>query len=255
MGLIQKAREFLQSKSTKSQAFLDREHELKTKITELEAKKSKLISEYDPTKSFDSKAIDIIDADIAVASKEIAVLNETKKYVPEHDVSESLKHIEQVKSEASDIVAEKIKAEEGARAKIVEAKKAFLEAQAAHYRLIRDAQDFKADTNETLSQLSAGIKQEIGNLRRHMQKLDREIYDLSPDGSSAGILGHQAQLDAVQDERSKIMSQIVKLEQHVSGISLPIGQLDMHRDKNGKTVYFIHQQEQFDATNKGIIQN
>jgi chromosome segregation ATPase len=254
MGFIQNAKEFLQSKSKKKQAFHDRETELRAKLADLEAKKSQLVGSYDPSKPFDPKAIDKIDTDIEAINKEIAVLSVNMVRVADFDVEELADHIANVKQEASDTIADHLKAEEEARQKIAEAKAAFLKAQANHYNVVRQAKDFRDDTNETVDSLSVAIKQEVRRLRDEAQRINKEIYDMAGDGSS--FLGakrsDQHITDRLQAEYDRLRSEIQRLEKHVWPVGLPISQLDNHRDKNGRTIYFVHVDEQQRSTQNGI---
>lgn len=255
MKLIDAAKQFLQSKSAKTQAFLDRNHQLQTKLTELDAKKSQLISAYDPTKPFDQKAIDKIEADIASVQKELSVLNEAKASSPVLDVSESVDHIEKVKSEAQAIIAKKKAAEEEARAKIAEAKTAFLQAQADHFQLVRQAGELVQDTNETIGALSSGIKREIERLRNEFREVDLQLYRNAGDGSvfAGAVRSDQAQIDDLQARKESLGREIQRLEALVSPVGAGIPALNNYRDNKGNTIYFVHQPEQLDAAERGVI--
>ncbi|ASN05311.1 coiled-coil domain-containing protein [Virgibacillus necropolis] len=253
MKLIDAAKTFLQSKSAKHQAFHNREHELRTKITELEAKKSAKIAEYDPTTPFDPKQLAKIDAQIADAHKEIAVLNENKQATPQFDPSEVAEHVENVRKEASEQISVKKAEEEKARAAIEKAKKAFLDAQAKHHNVRRQAADIATDANETISQLTIGIAQELGKLHRKAQELDLKAFRLSGDGSASGLRSDQHQVDQLRDELSEIRREITRLEGFKAEVTAGIPELKSYRDNNGKTIYFAHEAEQTDAADKGKV--
>lgn len=252
MKLIDAAKKFLQTKSAKKQAFLDKEHELRSKLTELDAKKSKVIGEYDPSKPFDAKAIDHIEAQIDAVKKELDVLTQTVKLTPDYDVDESIKYIADIKREATSVIAEKKKADEQARAKIAEAKKALLAAQVEHFNVVRQANEFAADTNETLTQLNSGIQRQINILRQKAHEIDLEIYRLSPQTTSAHYDGY-AIIDAKRDELSEIRREIQKLEGYAATVTVAMPALSNYRDSNGNTTYFVHSDEQINAANKGIL--
>lgn len=252
MKFIEAAKRFLESASVKSQQFADKEHQLRSKLTELEAKKSKLISAYDPAQPFDAKSLDKIDAEVSAIQKELAVLSKVKAETPEHDIDESIEHISKVKSEALVVIAEKVKAEEAARTKIAEAKKAFLQAQADHFRIVRDAQDFQTDTNETLSELSKDIKRKSDNLRGKAHSLDLEMYRHAGTTTFNVLQSNQSQMDDIQAEVNEIRTEINRLQALAATVETGISPLDNFRNGNGKTTYFIHSDEQFDAANKGI---
>jgi chromosome segregation ATPase len=250
MGFIEKAKAFLQTKSKQKQAFHDRETELRAKLADLEAKKSKIVGSYDPSKPFDPKAIDKIDEEMDAINKEIAVLGVNKVRAADFDVDELAGHIENVKTEAQGIIAEHVKAEEQAREKIAAAKEAFLKAQSDHYETVRAARDFAAETNETIDALSSAIVSEVRRLRDEAQRLSREIYNYAGDGST--FLGakrsDQHIVDRLQEEYDKVRGEINRLEKNIGPVGVPIADLDNHQDKNTNTIYFIHRSEQQQAT-------
>lgn len=252
--LIDKAKAFLKSKSAKAQAFYDREHELRTKLTELEAQKSKIYADYDPSKPFDPKKIDAIDEKIDEINKELAVLTVSMQSVSDYDPDELIKHIEAVKTEAADVIAEKHKAEAAARQAILDAKKALLKAQAEHFRVIRDANDYKADINDILQELKKPIDDEIAKLRRQLQQVDREIYEQAGDGSTTlnAVRGNQSTIDRLYKQKTDIGQKINELEVQVAEFGVAIPPLSNYRDANGKTIYFVHADEQQQAAENGV---
>lgn len=252
--LIDKAKAFLKSKSAKAQAFYDREEELRTKLTELEAQKSKIYSDYDPSKPFDPKKIDAIDAQIDEINKELAVLTVSMQSVSDHDLDELIKHIEAVKTEAADVLAEKHKAEAAARQAILDAKKALLKAQAEHFRIVRDTNDYKADINDILRDLKKPIDAEIAKLRRQLQQIDREIYEQAGDGSTSlnAVRGNQSTIDRLYKQKTDIGQKINELEAQVTKFEVIIPPLSNYRDANGKTIYFVHADEQQQAAENGV---
>lgn len=253
--LIDKAKAFLQSKSTKAQAFNDREHELRTKLTELEAQKSKIYSDYDPSKPFNPKKIDDIDEKIDEINKELAVLNVSKQSVSSYDTDELIKHIKAVKAEAADIIAEKQKAEAAARQEILDAKKALLKAQAEHFRVISAANDYKADVNDILRDLAKPIDDEIAKLRRQLQEVDREIYLQAGNGSTSlnASRSNQSTIDRLYEQKNDVARKIYELEVQVADIGVAIPPLSNYRDVNGKTIYFVHEDEQLQAAENGVL--
>ena len=253
--LIEKAKAFLQSKSTKAQAFYDREEELHTKLTELEAQKSKIYSDYDPSKPFDPKKIDDIDEQIDAINKELAVLNVSKQSVSDYNVDELIKHIADAKTEAQDVLSGKQKAEESARQAILNAKKALLDAQAEHFRIVRDANDYKADVNDILRDLKKPIEDEIAKLRRQLQQVEREIYEQAGNGSTSlnASRSNQATIDRLYEQKNEIGRKINELNTHITDIGLAIPPLSNYRDANGRTIYFVHADEQQQAAENGVI--
>ncbi|MFB7304069.1 hypothetical protein [Heyndrickxia sporothermodurans] len=251
--LLDKAKAFLQTRSKQAQAFYDREHELKTKITELDAQKSKLINDYVPGQALDIKAIDKLDEQIAAAQKEIAVLRVSKERICDYNIDELIAHIAEAKSEISDIIAEKVKDEEAAREKILAAKKAFLQAQAEHFQLVRQVKDYRDEASDTLSGLTKPIQDEINRLRAKLHEYDREIYQLASTTSYNVVNGAQPQIDLLQEEKEKIGREINRLQSYVGEIGVPIPTLDNHRDGNGMTIYFIHAKEQQNAAERGEL--
>ncbi|MCA1059757.1 hypothetical protein LCL96_12445 [Rossellomorea aquimaris] len=250
MGLIQKAKAFLQTKSKQKQAFEDRETELRAKLSDLDAKKSNIISSYDPSKPFDTKAIDKIDEEIDAINKEIAVLSVNKVRAADFDVDELAGHIANVKAEAKEVIASHKDAESKARDDIAKAKAAFLKAQANHYEVVRQAREFEADTNETINALSVAINSEVRRLRDEAQRLSREIYNYAGDGGIylGAKRSDQHVIDGLQEEYDKVRKEIQRLEQNVSPVGLGIADLDNHVDKNRRTIYFVHRDEQQQAT-------
>lgn len=253
--LIDKAKAFLKSKSAKAQAFYDREEELRTKLTELEAQKSKIYSDYDPSKPFDPKKIDAIDEKIDEINKELAVLTVSMQSVSDYDPDELIKHIEAVKTEAVDVIAEKHKAEAAARQAILDAKKALLKAQAEHFRIVRDANDYKADVNDILRDLKKPIEDEIAKLRRQLQQVDREIYEEAGAGTAplTAKRSNQAVIDRLYEQKNDVARKIYKLEAQVTKFEVVIPPLSNFRDANGKTIYFVHADEQQQAAENGVI--
>lgn len=252
--LIDKAKAFLKSKSAKAQAFYDREEELRTKLTELEAQKSKIYADYDPSKPFDPKKIDAIDEKIDEINKELAVLNVSKQAISNYDPDELIKHIEAVKTEAADVIAEKHKAEAAARQAILDAKKALLKAQAEHFRILRDANDYKADINDILRDLKKPIDDEVAKLRRQLQQVDREIYEQVGNGSTSlnASRSNQAVIDRLYEQKTEIGRKINELNTHIADIGLAIPPLSNYRDANGRTIYFVHADEQQQAAENGV---
>lgn len=252
--LIDKAKAFLKSKSAKAQAFYDRDHELRTKLTELEAQKSKIYAEYDPSKPFDPKKIDAIDEKIDEINKELAVLTVSMQSVSNYDPHELIKHIEAVKTEAADVIAEKHKAEAAARQAILDAKKALLKAQAEHFRILRDANDYKADINDILRELKKPIDDEIAKLRRQLQEVDREIYEQVGDGITplTAARSNQHFIDRLYKQKTDIGQKINELEVQVAEFGVAIPPLSNYRDANGKTIYFVHADEQQQAAENGV---
>ena len=251
MGFIEKAKTFLQTKSAKVQAFYDREEELRTKMTDLEAKKSKIINEYDPIKPFDPKELEKLDKEMVAAEKEIAVLTVNKAKIGEYDIEELIKYVAAAKTEANDMIAKMVKMEEYAREKILAAKKEFLEAQAEHFRIVLDAKNFPVETSWILAGLIGPIQDEINRLRDEFRRVDLEIYQNTT--SVMGNRSNQAQLDILAEEKEKIGREINRLQAYVGQVNVPIPLLNNYRDGNGKTIYFIHEDEQLNAANKGII--
>lgn len=252
--LIDKAKAFLRSKSAKAQAFYDREHELRTKLTELEAQKSKIYAEYDPSKPFDPKKIDAIDEKIDEINKELAVLTVSMQSVSDYDPDELIKHIKAVKTEAADVIAEKHKAEAAARQAILDAKRTLLDAQAAHFRIVRDTNDYKADINDILRDLKKPIDDEVAKLRRQLQQIDREIYEQAGDGSTTlnAVRGNQSTIDRLYKQKTDIGQKINELEAQVTKFEVIIPPLSNYRDANGKTIYFVHADEQQQAAENGV---
>lgn len=252
--LIEKAKAFLKSKSAKAQAFYDREEELRTKLTELEAQKSKIYAEYDPSKPFDPKKIDAIDEKIDEINKELAVLTVSMQSVSKYDPHELIQHIKAVKTEAADVIAEKHKAEAAARQAILDAKKALLKAQAEHFRIVRDANDYKADINDILRELKKPIDDEIAKLRRQLQEVDREIYKQAGNGSTSlnTFRSNQATIDRLYEQKNEIGRKINELNTHITDIGLAIPPLSNYRDANGRTIYFVHADEQQQAAENGV---
>lgn len=252
--LIDKAKAFLKSKSAKAQAFYDREHELRTKLTELEAQKSKIYADYDPSKPFDPKKIDAIDEKIDEINKELAVLTVSMQSVSDYDPDELIKHIEAVKTEAADVIAEKHKAEAAARQAILDAKRTLLDAQAAHFRIVRDTNDYKADINDILRDLKKPIDDEVAKLRRQLQEVDREIYEQAGNGSTSlnASRSNQATIDRLYEQKNEIGRKINELNTHITDIGLAIPPLSNYRDANGRTIYFVHADEQQQAAENGV---
>ncbi|EQB35262.1 hypothetical protein M948_19375 [Virgibacillus sp. CM-4] len=255
MGFLDKAKKFLQKKGERKQAFLDREHELKTNIADLDAKKSEIIANYDPLKPFDPKKIDELDAQIEAAEKEIFVLNQTKKDTPDYDFGEVAPHIETVKDEASKVIDGKKAEEEKAREAIAEAKKVYLDSLVAHYRLKNEINEVVSEANETLSQLTQPIGREADKLRRKAQELDLELYRLAPTGSVSmgGGRSDQWKIDELEKQKSDLWAQIHKLEGYKTNISGHIPELSSHRNGDYQRIYFIADDEQKDAATKGIL--
>ncbi|PDZ47063.1 hypothetical protein [Bacillus wiedmannii] len=255
LGFIEKAKEFILSKSKQKQAFFDREHELKTKITELEAKRSSIIEAYDPVKGLDQAAIDKIDAEITTIHKEIAVLNIGKTKVSDYELEDLITHVTDAKKEAEEVIAGKLTEEEKVREEVLKAKKAFLKAQVEHYTLTREAQNYAEDINESLLDLTKGVSVEIDRLRTKAHELSLELYRLSSDGSTSlnSTRSDQAVIDHVQEEYDKVRSEINKLEALMGKVSAPISQLNSYTDGNSRPIYLVDRNEQIDATQKGII--
>lgn len=253
MKFIEKARQFLQTKSARKQAFNDKETELRSKLNDIASQKSRLIAEYDPTKPFDASAIDKLDTEAAALQKELDVLRQTVKLTPDYDVAESLKYVDDVKKDANAFISDKVKAAEKAREKIIEAKRALLTAQAEHFRIVRDARDFASNTNETLIALNSGIKQEIENLRIKRQELERQLYDLAGTTTFNVVNSAQSQIDALQAEYDEVRAEIARLEGYTMAVNVPIPELSNYRNGNGQTIYFVHDLEQKDAAEKGIF--
>ncbi|MCU5618096.1 hypothetical protein OCA99_00115 [Bacillus cereus] len=255
LGFIEKAKEFILSKSKQKQAFFDREHELKTKITELESKRSGIIDAYDPTKGLNQASIDKIDAEIAIIHKEIAVLNIGKTKVSDCEMEDLITHVTDAKKEAEEVIASKLTEEEKVREKVLKAKKEFLKAQVEHYMLTREAQNYAEDINESLLDLTKGISSEIDRLRNKAHELNLELYRLASNGSVSlnATRSDQAVIDHVQEEYDKVRSEINKLEALMGKVSAPISQLNSYTDGNSRPIYLVDRNEQIDATQKGII--
>lgn len=253
MGLLQKAKEFISTKSKRTTAFLEREGELRTKIAELEAQKSKLVSEYDPLKPFDAKHIEKIDTDISMLRKEMEVLQESKAQTPAHDVDEAIKHIEGAKQEANELISKKEEEADKAREKIAEAKTALLKAQAEHYNVLRKAEELKNDVNETIGQLSTSIDRKIRQLENQLHQVERELYTLAPNSQFQAINGSQSQIDVLQEKSSALKREIYELREHLKPVGVGIPNLENFRDPNGSTIYFVHSKEQQDASKRGIL--
>jgi DNA repair exonuclease SbcCD ATPase subunit len=252
--LIDRAKAFLKSKSAKAQAFYDREHALRTKLTELEAQKSKIYAEYDPSKPFDPKKIDAIDAQIDEINKELAVLAVSKQSVSDYDPDDLIKHIADVKTEATDVISAKQKAEAAARQAILDAKKALLDAQAEHFRILRDAKDYVADINDILRELKRPVDEEIAKLRRQLQQVDREIYEQAGGGGTPlnAVRDNQPVIDRLYEQKGEIGRKISMLETYAAEIGDGMPTLDSYRDNNGKTIYFVHADEQQQAAKNGV---
>ncbi|MDM5460000.1 hypothetical protein [Bacillus cereus] len=255
LGFIEKAKEFISSKSKQKQAFFDREHELKTKITELEAKRSGVIEAYDPIKGLDQVAIDKIDAEIAGIHKEIAILNIGKTKVSDYEMEDLIKHVSDAKKEAEEVIAGKLTKEGKIREKVLTAKKALLEAQAEHYTLTYQTHEYTFEINETLRELTNSISFEISELRNRSQELSLEIYRNAPDGSIPlnSIRSDQAMYDIIQEEYEKVRKEISRLESVMGDVSAIIPQLSSYRDGYSKPIYLVDRNEQIDATQKGIV--
>lgn len=252
-NFIQKAKEFLTRKESKNDAFATREMDLRGKIVELESKKSQIIGAYDPSKPYDSKTIDKIDAEIVDVNKELYALTESKPIASSHNIDELIEHAEKIKAEFLEVSAEKIADELKAREKIAKAKRAFLQAQANHNLITREAKDFTFDVNETIKSLSKGINGKIDALRREAQLLERQIFELSPSMTFNTINGAQSQLDVIQAEYDAKRQEISKLESYTREVGIGIATLDNHRVNGGQTTYYVHANEQFDAVNHGIV--
>ncbi|MEK4215256.1 hypothetical protein A6279_00945 [Bacillus wiedmannii] len=255
LGFIEKAKEFILSKSKQKQAFFDREHELKTNITELEAKRSGIIEAYDPVKGLDQAAIDKIDAEIAGIQKEIAILSIGITKVSNYELEDLITHVTDAKKEAEEIIAGKVAEEEKVREKILTAKKALLKAQAEHYSLTRQADDYAADINDTLRELTNSVSLEVSRLRSKAHDLSLEIYRLASDGSVSlnAPRSDQSMIDHVQEEYDKVRSEINRLEALMGKVSAPISQLNSYTDGNSRPIYLVDRNEQIDATQKGIV--
>ncbi|EJR61560.1 hypothetical protein IIO_03013 [Bacillus cereus VD115] len=255
IGFIEKAKEFISSKSKQKQAFFDREHELKTKITELEAKRSGVIEAYDPVKGLDQAAINKIDAEIASIHKEIAILNIGKTKVSDYEMEDLIKHVSDAKKEAEEVIAGKLTEEEKAREKILKAKKALLEAQTEHYILTYQTHEYTFEINETLRELTNSISFEISELRNRSQELSLEMYRHAPDGSISlnSIRSDQAMYDTIQEEYDKVRKEITRLESVMVDVSAIIPQLSSYRDGYSRAIYLVDRNEQIDATQKGIV--
>ncbi|MED0996285.1 hypothetical protein P4T34_12480 [Bacillus mobilis] len=255
LGFIEKAKEFILSKSKQKQAFFDREHELKTKITELEAKRSGIIEAYDPVKGLDQAAIDKIDAEIAGIQKEIAILSIGKTKVSNYELEDLITHVTDAKKEAEEVIAGKLTEEEKAREKIFKAKKALLEAQAEHYTLTYQTHEYTFEINETLRELTNSISLEISELRSRAQELSLEMYRHAPDGSisSNSTRPDQVMYDTIQEEYGKVRKEINRLESVMGDVSAIIPQLSSYRDGYSKPIYLVDRNEQIDATQKGIV--
>lgn len=254
-GFLEKAKEFILSKSKQKQAFFDRDHELKTKITELEAKRSGIIEAYDPTKGLNQDAIDKIDAEIDAAHKEIAILTIRESKVSNYELGDLIKHVSEAKKEAEEFLENKLTEDEKIREEILATKKAFLEAQAKHYNLTREAANYASDVNESLSELTKSISIEIDRLREKARKLEREIQSLIPTGhfsEGAPYVG-QAQVEVLREEYSKVRGEIARLESLIGDVGDRIWRLESRTDGNYRPIYFIHDNEQIDATQKGIV--
>ncbi|WP_306692413.1 hypothetical protein [Bacillus cereus] len=255
LGFIEKAKGFILSKSKQKQAFFDREHELKTKITELEAKRSGIIEAYDPVKGLDQAAIDKIDVEIAGIHKEIAILNVGKTKVSDYELEDVITYVTDAKKEAEEAIVGKLTEEEKAREKILKAKEALLKAQAEHYILIREAQNYAEDINESLSDLTKSVSAEVDRLRTKAHELSLELYRLAPDGSVSlnSTRSDQAMLSRIQEEYDKVRSEISRLEPLTGKVSAPIFQLNSYTDRNSRPIYLVDRNEQIDATQKGIV--
>jgi hypothetical protein len=252
-NFIQKAKEFLSRKESRNDAFATREMELRGKIVDLDSKKSKLLGEYDPTKPFDSKAIDKIDADIVEVNKELYALTESKLVATDSNIDDLIVHAEEIRVEFQEVSAKKIAAEAKAREKIAEAKKEFLQAQADHNKITRESKDYTFDVNETIQLLSKGINGKISELRREAQLLERQIYDLASSTTFNVVNGAQSQLDIVQAEYDAKRQEINTLEAYTREVGIGIAPLDNHRINGGQTTYYVHAKEQFDAVDHGIV--
>ncbi|EPC8419959.1 hypothetical protein ACR3AO_002548 [Bacillus wiedmannii] len=255
LGFIEKAKEFISSKSKQKQAFFDREHELKTKITELEAKRSGIIEAYDPVKGLDQAAIDKIDAEIAGIQKEIVILSIGKTKVSNYELEDLITHVTDAKKEAEEVIAGKVVEEGKVREKILTAKKELLKAQAEHYSLTRQADDYAADINDTLRELTNSASLEISRLRGKAHDLSLEIYRLASDGAVSlnATRSDQALSDHIQEEYNKVRREISRLETLTAQVSAPIPQLSSYTDGNRRPIYLVDRNEQIDATQKGIV--
>jgi len=254
MKLIEAAKKYLQFKANRSQAFFDKTEELNTKIADLNAKKSKLISDYDPTKPFNAEAVGKIEAEIASVEKELEVLNESKKVEPPaFNAEASIEHITGVKAEIQETLGEHKKEEEKLRQEILKAKQALLEAQASHFRLVQDSRQLVADTNETIKQLNVGFNQEIDNLRMDAQAIGRDLYNLATGTTFRVINGSQSEVDEKQKELDEVRRKIQKLESYTVSVGVPIPPLNNYRNNMGETVYFVHAHEQQEAVENGIV--
>lgn len=255
MGFLEKAKAFIQAKSKQKQAFYDREHELRTKLTELESKKSKLYSEYDPTKKFNQDALDKIENEIDVISKELAILTTQKEKVADYAFDELIKHVNDAKTEAKQLIADRLPEEEKARQKIADAKLALLKAQAEHFTISREIKEFAAETNESIEELTTKVKHEVERLRARAQQIGLEIYRSAPDGSTTMTAQRtdQYRIDMLQEELSQVRKEIASLESMIGDVAAPIQPLSGYTDSNNRTVYFVHANEQYDAAEKGIL--
>ncbi|MFC7063959.1 hypothetical protein [Halobacillus seohaensis] len=252
-SFLQQAKQFLAQKSKKRQAFFDREEELRTKITELDAKKSQITAEYDPTVGFDPKKLDDVDGEIEATQKELAVLTESKRNTPEYESTEVVEHIRTLKDEAESKLSTKRTAEEKQRDKIEKARQAYLEALAGHHSIKREVDEVKADANETLQQLSAPIKRHRDALLREVQALELESYRLAPDGSVSGNAprSDNYQKQEIDAKIREIKREITELQSAQSEVVGGVAPLNSYRDNDYKHVYFLTDSEQKDAAERG----
>lgn len=254
-GFLAKAQAFLRKKSETKQAYMDREHELRAKITELEAKKSSITASYDPTKPFDAKEIDKIDEKIEVASKELALLTTNLPKINDYDIDELTAHLVEARTEAEEALSKKAQDAEKVRDDILAAKQAYLQKLADYQRLQSDAESVKYEVKDMLDELTTPVKKEIEKLRRQLKEVDYQLYEKASAGPGQGLRTDQAEIDLLEKSKSELGRKIAKLESQISDVVAGVPQLRQFTDGNMQTIYFVHDQEQFDASEKGIIKN
>ncbi|MGP9043137.1 hypothetical protein [Cytobacillus kochii] len=251
-GFLAKAQAFLRNKSETKQAYMNREHELRSQITELEAKKSSITANYDPTKPFDAKAIDKIDEKIEVASKELALLTTNLPKISDYNLDELTAHLVEARTEAEEALSKKADEASKVRDDILAAKQAYLQKLADYQRLQADAESVKYEVKEMLDELTTPVKKEIEKLRRQLKEVDYQLYEKASAGPGQGLRVDQVEIELLEQSKDEIGRKITRLELQIGDISSKIPDLRQYTDGNMQNIYYIHDKEQFDAIEKGI---
>ncbi|MEC1157560.1 hypothetical protein [Cytobacillus horneckiae] len=254
-GFLAKAQAFLRKKSETKQAYLDREHELRTKMTELEAQKSNITANYDPTKPYDAKAIDKIDEKIEVASKELALLTTNLPKISDYDLDELTSHLVEARTEAEKALNKKAQDAEKVRDDILAAKQTYLQKLADYQRIQTDAESVKYEVKEMLAELTTPVKKEIEKLRSQLIEVDYQLYEKASAGSGQGLRTDQVEIDLLEKRKGELGRRIAKLESHIGDIGSKVPDLRQYTDGNMQNIYYIHDKEQFDAAEKGITKS